>query len=100
MPVNVHTQFFFPAGDLGSKLDARGVPQQAERAKKLGLDVTEASFPAILTRMTASGVFERFPDLAFIGTEVHTGWVPYYLERFDDSVKRNRRDWAIATPTN
>jgi predicted TIM-barrel fold metal-dependent hydrolase len=45
--------------------------------------------------MIASGVFERFPDLKFIGTEVHTGWVPYYLERFDDSVLRNRRDWGL-----
>jgi uncharacterized protein len=95
MPINVHTMFFFPAGDLGSKLDARGVPQQAERAKKLGLDINEASFPAILTRMTASGVFERHPELKFIGSEVHTGWVPYYLERFDDTVKRNRRNWGL-----
>ena len=58
MPINVHTQFFFPAGDLGSKVDARGVPQQLERAKKLGLDVNAGSFPAILTRMIASGVSE------------------------------------------
>ena len=36
--------------------------------------------------MIPSGVFERFPDLKFVGTEVHTGWVPYYLERFDESV--------------
>jgi predicted TIM-barrel fold metal-dependent hydrolase len=95
MPINVHTQFFFPAGDLGSKVDARGVPQQLERAKKLGLDVNAGSFPAILTRMIASGVFERFPELKFIGTEVHTGWVPYFLERFDDSVLRNRREWGL-----
>ena len=26
MPVNVHQQFFFPAGDLGSKITAEGVP--------------------------------------------------------------------------
>jgi predicted TIM-barrel fold metal-dependent hydrolase len=45
--------------------------------------------------MIASGVFERFPTLKFIGTEVHTGWVPYFLERFDDSVMRNRRDWGL-----
>ena len=45
--------------------------------------------------MTQSGVFERFPDLKFVGSEVHTGWVPYYLERFDESVLRNRRDWNL-----
>jgi predicted TIM-barrel fold metal-dependent hydrolase len=95
MPVNVHTMFFFPAGDLGSRVDARGVYQQADRAKKLGVNINDATFPSILTRMTASGVFDRFPELKFIGTEVHTGWVPYYLEHFDDTVKRNRREWGM-----
>ena len=95
MPINVHTQFFFPAGDLGSKLSAEGVPEQKQRAKNLGLDVAAGSFPVILAKMISSGVFERFPELKFVGTEVHTGWVPYYLERFDESVLRNRRDWVL-----
>lgn len=95
MPINVHTQFFFPAGDLGSKISAEGVKERAERAKKLGLDVQAGSFPVILWRMIQSGVFERFPDLKFVGSEVHTGWIPYYLERFDESVLRNRREWGL-----
>ena len=45
--------------------------------------------------MITSGVFERFPDLKFVGSEVHTGWVPYYLERFDESVRRNRAEWTL-----
>jgi predicted TIM-barrel fold metal-dependent hydrolase len=95
MPINIHTQFFFPAGDLGSKLSAEGVGDRGARAKKLGVDVKAGSFPVILWRMIQSGVFERFPDLALVGTEVQTGWVPYYLERFDDSVLRNRHDWNL-----
>jgi len=95
MPINVHTQFFFPAGDLGSKLSAEGVPEQKTRAQKLGVDIAAASFPTILTNIITTGVFELFPALKFIGTEVHTGWVPYYLERFDESVRRNRRDWNL-----
>jgi uncharacterized protein len=95
MPINVHTQFFFPVGDLGSKITAEGVQGGRDRAKKMGLDVQAGSFPVILWRMTQSGVFERFPDLKFVGSEVHTGWVPYYLERFDDSVLRNRREWKL-----
>jgi uncharacterized protein len=95
MPINVHTQFFFPVGDLGSKITAEGVKAGRDRAKKMGLDVQAGSFPVILWRMMRSGVFERFPDLKLVGTEVHTGWVPYYLERFDDSVKRNRHDWNL-----
>jgi predicted TIM-barrel fold metal-dependent hydrolase len=95
MPINVHTQFFFPVGDLGSKITAEGVKAGRERAKTMGVDVQAGSFPVILWRMIQSGVFERFPDLKFVGSEVHTGWVPYYLERFDDSVQRNRREWGL-----
>lgn len=95
MPINVHTQFFFPAGDLGSRLSAEGVADRGARARKLGVDVQAGSFPVILWRMIQSGVFERFPDLTLVGTEVQTGWVPYYLERFDASVIRNRRDWKL-----
>lgn len=95
MPINIHTQFFFPAGDLGSKISAQGVADREKRAKKLGVDVQAGSFPVILWRMTQSGVFERFPDLALVGTEVQTGWVPYYLEQFDRTVTRNRRDWGL-----
>jgi predicted TIM-barrel fold metal-dependent hydrolase len=95
MPINVHTQFFFPAGDVGSNITAEGTKQYQNRAKKLGLDVAAGTFPAILDRMIRTGVFERFPELQLVGTEVHTGWIPYYLEHFDDSVKRNRREWSL-----
>ena len=69
MPVNVHTQFFFPAGDLGSKRRRAGRTATGRTGQEARLDVTAASFPVILTRMITSGVFERFPDLGFIGTE-------------------------------
>jgi predicted TIM-barrel fold metal-dependent hydrolase len=95
MPINVHTQFFFPAGDLGSKINAEGAAGKVARAKKLGIDVQAGSFPVILWRMIESGVFERFPDLQLVGTEVQTGWIPYYLERFDESVLRNRQEWKL-----
>jgi uncharacterized protein len=95
MPINVHTQFFFPVGDLGSKITAEGVKAGRDRAKKLGLDVQAGSFPVILWRMIQSGVFERFPELKLVGTEVQTGWIPYYLERFDESVIRNRHEWKL-----
>jgi predicted TIM-barrel fold metal-dependent hydrolase len=90
MPINVHTQFFFGTGDLGGKNEG-----QASKAKNLGIDLQAGTFPSILFRMISSGVFERFPDLQFVGTEVHTGWVPYFLEYFDDSVLRNRRSWTL-----
>ena len=33
MPINVHQQFFFPVGDLGSKLTAEGVPDREKRPR-------------------------------------------------------------------
>jgi predicted TIM-barrel fold metal-dependent hydrolase len=95
MPVNVHTEFFFPAGDLGSKITAEGVPDTKLRANRLGIDLEAGKFPVILYKLICSGVFERFPDLKFVGTEVHLGWIPYYLEKFDESVRRNRLEWSL-----
>jgi predicted TIM-barrel fold metal-dependent hydrolase len=95
MPINVHTQFFFPAGELASKITAEGVKDSHRRAKALGVDMNAGTFPVILWKMISTGVFERFPTLKFCGAEVQTGWLPYYLERFDESVKRNRQDWNL-----
>ena len=36
MPINVHTQFFFPAGDLGSKITAEGCGGQAGAGEEDG----------------------------------------------------------------
>jgi predicted TIM-barrel fold metal-dependent hydrolase len=95
IPVNVHQQFFFPAGDLGSKVTTEGAAERDVRARKLGIDFASGEFTMILFKMITSGVFERFPDLRFIGTESYAGWVPYWLERFDESVLRNRDDWNL-----
>jgi predicted TIM-barrel fold metal-dependent hydrolase len=95
IPINIHTQFFFPTGDLGSKVSVEGVADQKKRADKRGIDVAAGTFPVILSKLISSGVFERFPALKIIGSEVHTGWVPHYLEKFDESVLRNRRAWNL-----
>ena len=90
MAINVHTNFFFATGDIGGNTET-----SKQRAKKLGIDIKAGTFPSILFNMISSGVFERFPDLKFVGTEVHTGWVPYFLDYFDDSVLRNRHTWNL-----
>jgi predicted TIM-barrel fold metal-dependent hydrolase len=90
MPIAVHTMFFFPFGDLGGAPSTRGA-----KAAQLGLDVAQARFETILFKLICSGVFERFPTLRLVGAEVWVGWIPYYLERFDDSVRRNRHDWRL-----
>ena len=62
MPINVHQQFFFPVGDLGSKVTADGVVDRERRAKSLKLDIGAGEFTSILFNMISSGVFERFPE--------------------------------------
>jgi predicted TIM-barrel fold metal-dependent hydrolase len=57
--------------------------------------VDAGKFPTILARMITNGVFERFPTLKIAGTEAESGWVPHYLEHFDESVKLNRREWTL-----
>ena len=98
MPVNVHTQFFFNTGDLGGNVGRADDEVMSKlKAKNLfGLDVEAGRFPSILGRMIGSGVFERFPDLNFVGTEVQIGWVPYFLQQYDESVIRNRQDWKLS----
>jgi predicted TIM-barrel fold metal-dependent hydrolase len=90
MPINVHFSFFFNTGDLGGKPGSENL-----KAKALGLDLQAGKFQTILYRMISTGVFERFPTLQFVGTEVWIGWLPYYFERFDESVFRNRREWSL-----
>jgi len=95
IPVNVHTMFFFPYGDIGGAITAEGVTESKQRAKQIGLDTDAGTFPIILWRMMQTGVFERHPGLKLVGSEVQCGWMPYYMERFDESVKRNRADWNL-----
>jgi predicted TIM-barrel fold metal-dependent hydrolase len=95
IPVNLHVQFFFPAGDLAAKVETQAVLEMQEKQKAKGLDIAAGDFKTVLSRMMASGVFERFPDLKFIGSEVHTGWVPYFMAKWDESVLRNRREWKL-----
>ena len=70
MAINVHTMFFFPAGDLGSKLNAQGVPDQLRRAKTMGLDVEAGAFPAILWQDDLVGCLRALPGL---GLRRHRG---------------------------
>ena len=62
MPINVHTQFFFPAGDLGSKhRPPRACPSSASGPRSLGLDVEAGSFPVILAKMITIGGLRALP---------------------------------------
>ena len=93
MPINIHSSFIFTTGDFArtniSVTGSQAINRMSAKAR-FGIDIEAGKFPNILAKMILSGVFDRFPDLKFVGTEVQTGWVPYYLEAFDESARRNR----------
>ena len=48
IPVNIHTMFFFPAGDLGgSKLTAEGVGESKDRASERRRNLAHQVLPAV-----------------------------------------------------
>jgi predicted TIM-barrel fold metal-dependent hydrolase len=96
MVINQHAGFFLPVGDLGGRQWQNSSARQ-NQAKNLGVDLLAGAFPTILFTVISGGVFERFPALTFVGTEVFVGWVPYWLERFDESARRNRawQEWDL-----
>lgn len=80
-PVSLHATFTFPANS--SELFAKGDP-------RLGQMMTQGSYEKVLEALILDGLFDRFPRLKFIGAEVNGAWVPYYLEHFDRSYRKNR----------
>ena len=60
------SQFFFPAGDLGSNLTAEGVPEREKRAKKLGIDIAAGEFTGDPVQHDHVGRVRALP-----GPEVH-----------------------------
>ena len=96
MPINVHTQFFFPVGDLGSKITAEGCRRSRTRAKKLGVDVQAGSFPVILWRMIAVGRLRAVPRPQVRRLPRCTpGGFPTTWSGSTNRCMRNRRDWDL-----
>lgn len=82
IPVALHATFTFPpnAVQLFSKGDTR-----------LMIDAARGSYEAVLEALILDGLFDRFPRLKFIGAEVNCGWIPFYLQQFDISYRKNAR---------
>lgn len=92
IPISVHIALSFSlkgmqtlgqrgwASKGGRVAHERPVPG-AESAQEKG------EFHAILRRLVLGGVFERFPDLRFVGAELNCGWIPNYLHELDTAVR-------------
>jgi predicted TIM-barrel fold metal-dependent hydrolase len=82
VPVSVHASFTLPSD--ASMLFSSGQLQKIIDLAEVG------SFQQVLEKLIMSGLFDRFPDMRFVGVEVGAGWIPFYLDRFDASYRKYR----------
>lgn len=52
--------------------------------------VSLENMPRLIGETVYSGIFDRYPNLRFVGGEVNVGWVPGALELLDDHYQRDR----------
>jgi uncharacterized protein len=95
VPIGVHVGFSFSHKGL-QKLGKR---EWASSGGRVGLQkhqpgeesaAQKGEFPAIVRQLILGGVFERFPNLKFVGAEINCGWVPSYLHELDLAVRYGR----------
>jgi len=82
-PVSLHLSIRVPANAIA--IVTRGNPTELRKITASG------SFQTVCQKLILTGVFDRFPNLKFVGAETQSGWVPFYLERFDATYKRLAR---------
>jgi predicted TIM-barrel fold metal-dependent hydrolase len=82
-PVSLHLSIRVPANAIA--IVSSGNSTELRKITASG------SFQTVCQKLILSGVFDRFPDLKFVGAETQSGWVPFYLERFDATYKRLAR---------
>ena len=69
MPINVHHAVLLPHGRSRVRRQCRGSARARQAGQGSRYRRRGRQFPVILSKMITTGVFERFPDLRFIGTE-------------------------------
>jgi predicted TIM-barrel fold metal-dependent hydrolase len=79
-PVSLHLSIRVPVNAIA--MHSKGNVADLRKVMASG------SFQTVSQKLILSGVFDRFPKLKFVGAEVQSGWVPFYLERFDATYKR------------
>ena len=69
-----------------------GNPDYGPYPVSMLLYITETGFfsQRPLTHLILSGVFERFPRLRYVMTEIGCAWIPPTLERLDGTIRRIR----------
>src|SRR6478736_4481592 len=82
--------------DLGVPVNSHGgtgLPDYGKYPVSALLFITEVSFYSQrpFVQLLLSGVFERFPNLKFVMTEMGCAWLPPMLRRFDATLEQIRK---------
>ena len=86
-PVSLHLSIRIPANAIAMFAKGAGDTRKA---------IAGGAFPIVCQKLILAGVFDRFPKLKFVGAEVQSGWVPFYMQQFDASYRRLGRDSGVA----
>lgn len=86
-PVSLHLSIRIPANAIA--VHSKGNVTDLKKAYAAG------SFQTVCQKLILNGTFDRFPKLKFVGAEVQSGWVPFFLERFDATYRRLGREKGI-----
>ena len=86
-PVSLHLSIRIPANAIA--VHSKGNVTELKKAYAAG------SFQTVCQKLILNGTFDRFPRLKFVGAEVQSGWVPFYLERFDATYRQLGRDQGV-----
>ncbi len=92
MPINIHVRMPGSKGGLMGTQRAGSIQgQKLTRSPLIGMSCSPVEeMPQILCETIFNGLFDRFPDLQFVGAEVNIGWVPEILQMMDDAFERDR----------
>jgi predicted TIM-barrel fold metal-dependent hydrolase len=93
MPINIHLMIQPSYRNLPEEVRAK-VPDPFAPGAKLpdliSMGGAIGQFSGTIAEFIYSGLFDRFPKLQLVGTEVGASWVPGLLEHMDDHYWRNR----------
>lgn len=78
LPINIHVRFANPIVQAVLPPGRKGA---------VG-DLRNLEVPIVMKEIITTGVFDRFPKLKLVFSEVDCGWVPYVKEQMDDRFKR------------
>ncbi|HWU25325.1 MAG TPA: amidohydrolase family protein [Rhizomicrobium sp.] len=85
-PISLHSSIRMPANVIA---------MHAKGDSSLHKILAAGSFQTVTKKLILSGIFDRFPRLDWVGAEVASSWVPFYLEKYDNDYKSKYREQGV-----